>query len=116
MAINSGSSSLKFQLFQMPEEELLVKGLFERIGLEEEMDFSYSINDTKVKTTVKGKTHDAAINFLLQFLWEILPSKNSLQILFPNLRNRALVFLDEHNLTLNHKFHFKVSLHVQNRK
>lgn len=70
MAINSGSSSLKFQLFQMPEEELLVKGLFERIGLEEEMDFSYSINDTKVKTTVKGKTHDAAINFLLQFLLE----------------------------------------------
>lgn len=70
MAINSGSSSLKFQLFQMPEEELLVKGLFERIGLEEEMIFSYSINDMKVKTVVKGKTHGAAIDFLLQFLLE----------------------------------------------
>lgn len=70
MAINSGSSSLKFQLFQMPEEELLVKGLFERIGLEEEMIFSYSINDMKVKTVVKGKTHEAAIDFLLQFLLE----------------------------------------------
>lgn len=70
MAINSGSSSLKFQLFQMPEEKLLVKGLFERIGLEEEMIFSYSLNDTKVKTIVKGSSHDAAINILLQFLLE----------------------------------------------
>ncbi|MBU5359711.1 acetate kinase [Enterococcus raffinosus] len=70
MSINAGSSSLKFQLFEMPEETLLVKGLFERIGLEEEMGFSYSLKDTKVKTTVKGKTHEEAIDFLLQFLLE----------------------------------------------
>lgn len=70
MSINAGSSSLKFQVFEMPEETLLVKGLFERIGLEEEMGFSYSLKDTKVKTTVKGKTHEAAINFLLEFLVE----------------------------------------------
>ena len=68
MSINAGSSSLKFQLFGMPEEELLVKGLFERIGLEEEMGFSYSMKDEKVKTTIKGKTHEDAINFLLHFL------------------------------------------------
>ncbi|MGL9727681.1 acetate/propionate family kinase [Enterococcus sp. DIV0756] len=70
MSINAGSSSLKFQVFEMPEETLLVKGLFERIGLDEEMGFSYSLKDTKVKTTVKGKTHEAAINFLLEFLVE----------------------------------------------
>lgn len=70
MSINAGSSSLKFQVFEMPEETLLVKGWFERIGLEEEMGFSYSLKDTKVKTTVKGKTHEAAINFLLEFLVE----------------------------------------------
>lgn len=68
MSINAGSSSLKFQLFGMPEEELLVKGLFERIGLEEEMGFSYSMKDEKVKTTIKGKNHEDAIDFLLQFL------------------------------------------------
>ncbi|MFQ7235414.1 MAG: acetate kinase, partial [Enterococcus hulanensis] len=70
MSINAGSSSLKFQLFEMPEEELLVKGLFERIGLEDEMIFSYSMKDAKVKTSVKGKTHEEAINFLLHFLLE----------------------------------------------
>lgn len=70
MSINAGSSSLKFQLFEMPEEELLVKGLFERIGLEEEIGFSYSMKDEKVKTTIKGKTHQEAINHLLEFLLE----------------------------------------------
>lgn len=70
MSINAGSSSLKFQLFEMPEEELLVKGLFERIGLEDQMVFSYSMKEEKVKTTVEGKTHEAAINFLLRFLLE----------------------------------------------
>ena len=70
MSINAGSSSLKFQVFDMPEETLLVKGLFERIGLEEEMGFSYSLKEAKVKTTIKGKTHEEAIEFLLHFLLE----------------------------------------------
>lgn len=70
MSINAGSSSLKFQVFEMSEETLLVKGLFERIGLEEEMGFSYSLKDAKVKTTIKGKTHEEAIEFLLHFLLE----------------------------------------------
>ena len=34
IAVNSGSSSLKFQLFQMPEEKVLTSGQAERIGLE----------------------------------------------------------------------------------
>ena len=33
IAINAGSSSLKFQLFEMPEEKVITKGLIERIGL-----------------------------------------------------------------------------------
>jgi len=32
LVINSGSSSIKFKLFQMPEERLVVKGLIEHIG------------------------------------------------------------------------------------
>lgn len=35
LAINAGSSSLKFQLIRMPEEELVTKGLVERIGLKD---------------------------------------------------------------------------------
>ena len=32
LVINSGSSSIKFKLFQMPEERLAAKGLIEHIG------------------------------------------------------------------------------------
>lgn len=35
MAINAGSSSLKFQLLNMPQGALLCQGLIERIGLPE---------------------------------------------------------------------------------
>ncbi|MDU7209436.1 MAG: hypothetical protein E6295_05940, partial [Streptococcus sp.] len=33
ISINAGSSSLKWQLYNMPEEEVIAKGLIERIGL-----------------------------------------------------------------------------------
>ncbi|PCS01525.1 acetate kinase [Lactococcus fujiensis] len=35
LSVNSGSSSLKWQLFQMPEETVIAKGIFERIGQEQ---------------------------------------------------------------------------------
>ena len=34
LVINCGSSSLKYQLFNMENEEVMVKGLVERIGIE----------------------------------------------------------------------------------
>lgn len=70
MAINSGSSSLKFQLFEMPKEKLIIKGLFERIGSEEGIDFSYSLADKKEKLVVSGTTHEEAVTFLINFLIE----------------------------------------------
>ena len=35
MSVNAGSSSLKFQVFQMPEEKVLAQGNVERIGLKD---------------------------------------------------------------------------------
>ena len=35
ISINAGSSSLKWQLYLMPEEKVLAKGLIERIGLKD---------------------------------------------------------------------------------
>lgn len=49
LAINAGSSSLKFQLIRMPEEELVTKGLVERIGLKDSI-FTIEVNGEKVKT------------------------------------------------------------------
>ena len=36
MAVNAGSSSIKFQLLEMPAEEVIASGVMERIGLPEE--------------------------------------------------------------------------------
>ena len=33
LSVNAGSSSLKFTLFEMPEEKELISGVFEKIGL-----------------------------------------------------------------------------------
>ena len=32
LIINAGSSSLKYQVFEMPEAKVLAKGIFEQIG------------------------------------------------------------------------------------
>ena len=34
LSVNAGSSSLKFQMYEMPEEKVLISGLFERIGID----------------------------------------------------------------------------------
>ncbi len=52
IAINAGSSSLKFQLFEMPNEEVITKGLIERIGLNDSV-FSITVNGEKqTETTI----------------------------------------------------------------
>ncbi|GGB03106.1 acetate kinase [Macrococcus hajekii] len=64
MAINAGSSSLKFQLFEMPEEKVLTKGLVERIGMKDSI-FTISVNGEKVTQTLDIKDHEQAVNMML---------------------------------------------------
>ncbi len=64
LAINAGSSSLKFQLFRMPEEELVTKGLVERIGLKDSI-FTIEVNGEKVKTVQDIKDHVEAVDIML---------------------------------------------------
>lgn len=67
IAVNSGSSSLKFQLFQMPEEKVLTSGQAERIGLEEGI-FTINVNGEKIVTKAPIKDHQAAVDMLLEAL------------------------------------------------
>jgi len=64
LAINAGSSSLKFQLIRMPEEKLVTKGLIERIGLKDSI-FTVEVNDEKVKEVRDIKNHEEAVNIML---------------------------------------------------
>jgi acetate kinase len=67
IAINAGSSSLKFQLFEMPSEEVLTAGLVERIGIEKGV-FTIFVNGEKVKEIVDIPDHADAVKMLLSKL------------------------------------------------
>ena len=67
IAINAGSSSLKFQLFKMPSEEVITKGLIERIGLDSGI-FTIEVNGEKQKENIDIPNHDVAVKLLLDKL------------------------------------------------
>lgn len=69
ISVNAGSSSLKFQLFEMPQEEVLTSGIVERIGFEDAM-FTIKVNGEKVKKTLPIPDHEKAVALLLDALVE----------------------------------------------
>jgi len=69
IAINAGSSSLKFQLFEMPNEDVITKGLIERIGLKDSI-FTISVNGEKVEEVTDIPDHAVAVKMLLNKLTE----------------------------------------------
>lgn len=69
LSVNAGSSSLKFQLFEIPAEKELVSGVFEKIGMDGSF-YSYKINGNKVKNVTKMPTHSEAVKLLIHELIE----------------------------------------------
>ncbi|APH04081.1 acetate kinase [Bacillus weihaiensis] len=67
IAINAGSSSLKFQLFDMPSETVLTKGLVERIGINDSV-FSITVNGEKQTEVSDIPDHAVAVKILLSKL------------------------------------------------
>lgn len=67
IAINAGSSSLKFQLFEMPSEAVITKGLVERIGLSDSI-FTLSVNGEKITEVTDIPNHEVAVTMLLDNL------------------------------------------------
>ena len=80
IAVNAGSSSLKFQLFEMPEENVLTSGIAERIGLEEGI-FTIKVNGEKFTTKLPIEDHAKAVQLLLNALIEhgIVKDLNEIQ-------------------------------------
>jgi len=70
MAVNAGSSSLKFQLLEMPEEKLITSGIVERIGLKHSV-FSIKLNGSEIEETLDIENHAVAVNILLNKLIDL---------------------------------------------
>lgn len=71
IAINAGSSSLKWQLYTMPEETVVAKGIVERIGLNDSIFTIKYGEDQKFEVIVDIPDHDIAVKMLLDQLIDL---------------------------------------------
>lgn len=67
LVINCGSSSLKYQLFDMTDESVLCKGLVERIGIEGSK-LTHKVGNEKLVVEEAMKDHTAAIKHVFDAL------------------------------------------------
>ena len=69
LSVNAGSSSLKFQMYEMPEEKVLISGVFERIGIENSF-YTIKLNGEKIKKEAVLNNHTDAVKILTNELLE----------------------------------------------
>ena len=67
LSVNAGSSSLKFQAYEMPEEKVLISGVFERIGLDNSF-YTIKLNGEKIRHEVELPNHKEAFEILVEEL------------------------------------------------
>jgi acetate kinase len=68
LVINCGSSSLKYQLFNMEDESVLAKGLVERIGLEGSVLKHQPYSKDKVEIKAEVPNHKVAVKLMIDAL------------------------------------------------
>lgn len=67
LAVNAGSSSLKFTLIELPEKNVVASGLFEKIGINGSC-YTIKYNGEKVKKEVNLVDHSVAVRILMEEL------------------------------------------------
>ena len=67
LSVNAGSSSLKFTLFELPENKELISGTFEKIGIGNSF-YTIKLNGEKIKREVDLKDHSVAVKYLIEEL------------------------------------------------
>ncbi len=67
LCVNAGSSSLKFQVFEMPEEKVLISGYIEKIGISD-CFWNVKVNGEKIRSERFLKDHSEAVEVLKEEL------------------------------------------------
>ncbi|WP_299527815.1 acetate/propionate family kinase [uncultured Lutibacter sp.] len=67
LVINSGSSSIKYQLFNMPQEEVICSGLVERIGLND-AEIHYKSENNKIDEVLDIPNHKVGLEKVVNLL------------------------------------------------
>ncbi|NRD20024.1 acetate kinase [Winogradskyella eckloniae] len=83
LVINAGSSSIKFQLIQMPSETLVCSGLVERIGAQDAI-LNYKTNVVDLKETHAIKDHKDGLKRVVDILLDdekgVIKNTNEIEI------------------------------------
>lgn len=103
LVINSGSSSIKFQLLNMNTQELLCKGLIERIGLNDSI-FTYEPKDgEKIKKILDIKDHVIGLENAMKMITDekvgVIKSIDEIKAVGHRIVHGADKILDSVNLT-----------------
>ncbi|PCH77187.1 MAG: acetate kinase [Flavobacteriaceae bacterium] len=67
LVINSGSSSIKYQLFNMPEEQVICSGMVERIG-QENAEIHFKSTEHKIDTVTAILNHKVGLEKIVALL------------------------------------------------
>ncbi|MER2063967.1 MAG: acetate kinase [Alkalibacterium sp.] len=83
LSVNAGSSSLKFQLFLMPEEKVIAKGLIERIGLNDSVisiDYMKAGEEKNFEQIKDMANHEDAVDLLFKLFYILSIVEDSSEI------------------------------------
>lgn len=84
LILNSGSSSIKYQLIMMPSEEVVCKGMVERIGSKEAM-LQYKTDKETLEETLEIKSHRQGLQHIAALLVDskkgIVGHANEIQVI-----------------------------------
>jgi acetate kinase len=102
LVINSGSSSIKYQLIQMPEETVSASGLVERIGLDGAL-ISYKSGDFKLTKELNIPDHETGLlkitSFLLDKEFGVISNKDSIHVVGHRVVHGGKSFSDTVEIT-----------------
>lgn len=83
LVINSGSSSIKFQLLDMPQEKIIASGLIEKIGLKNG-EIHYNNQDNNFSKTLEIQNHEVglreAVSLLIDEKIGVLENLNQVEV------------------------------------
>lgn len=80
LAVNAGSSSLKFKLYNMPNEEGIISGVFERIGIEGSF-YTIKYHGDKISKEINLEDHEVAFKILIDelLLYKVINSLDEIR-------------------------------------
>jgi acetate kinase len=70
LSVNAGSSSLKFTLLELPREDMIVSGTFEKIGIDGSF-YTIKYNGEKTRKETPLKNHTIAVEILMKELLDM---------------------------------------------